>query len=163
MKCADRGGNGRGGRAGAPVRSGAWPRAPRKRSAAPRHSACRCGGPRYLPEASAQQRDAMDAPGQQQLSPAEEQEKWLQDAFKAVKQAAFYMRRALVRARLLLRTALATPVAPLRAAAVRPGVRSQRRQPHCGSARDIAVRRLQAAVSSRSLAARRMRTTCARR
>jgi hypothetical protein len=43
----------------------------------------------------------MDAPGQQQLSPAEEQEKWLQDAFKAVKQAAFYMRRALVRARLL--------------------------------------------------------------
>ena len=32
------------------------------------------------------------------LSPAEEQERWLQDAFKAVKQHAFFMRRALVRA-----------------------------------------------------------------
>jgi hypothetical protein len=31
------------------------------------------------------------------LSPAEEQERWLHDAFKAVKQHAFYMKRALVR------------------------------------------------------------------
>jgi hypothetical protein len=37
------------------------------------------------------------APGQQ-LSPTEEQEKWLHEAFKAVKQHAFYMKRALVRA-----------------------------------------------------------------
>ncbi len=36
------------------------------------------------------------APGQQ-LSPTEEQEKWLHEAFKAVKQHAFYMKRALVR------------------------------------------------------------------
>ena len=32
----------------------------------------------------------------QQLSPTEEQEKWLHEAFKAVKQHAFYMKRALV-------------------------------------------------------------------
>ena len=30
------------------------------------------------------------------LSPTEEQERWLNEAFKAVKQHAFYMRRALV-------------------------------------------------------------------
>ena len=36
-------------------------------------------------------------PAQQQLSPTEEQERWLHEAFKAVKQHAFYMKRALVR------------------------------------------------------------------
>jgi hypothetical protein len=40
----------------------------------------------------------MDGPPGQQLSPTEEQEKWLHEAFKAVKQHAFYMKRALVRA-----------------------------------------------------------------
>jgi hypothetical protein len=66
----------------------------------------------------------MDAPGQQQLSPAEEQEKWLQDAFKAVKQAAFYMRRALVREAAARALPRATPVALWHAAAARPGYRS---------------------------------------
>jgi len=41
------------------------------------------------------------------LSPAEEQERWLHDAFKAVKQHAFYMKRALVSGPILRRTPLA--------------------------------------------------------
>ncbi len=73
------------------------------------------------------------APGQQ-LSPAEEQEKWLHEAFKAVKQHAFYMKRALVRrepARSRLRLAAATSGA----------ARARRaRSPECygGSVRDNA-------------------------
>jgi hypothetical protein len=38
-----------------------------------------------------------DASAPATLSPSEEQERWLHEAFKAVKQHAFYMKRALVR------------------------------------------------------------------
>lgn len=104
----------------------------------------------------------MDAggPQQQQLSPAEEQEKWLQDAFKAVKQAAFYMRRALVRAR-LPRAQSPAPRRALWPAAATPARRRQR------SPRAIvATLRARGALQrprAHGRVTRRTRTTCARR
>jgi hypothetical protein len=86
------------------------------------------------------------APGQQ-LSPAEEQEKWLHEAFKAVKQHAFYMKRALVRrepARSRLRLAAVTSALLGRGGRARP-------------------RGTVAVCVTMRARARRMRTTCAMR